>query len=137
MLGKWMLGSDVGMKNEMPILKLTLTLLAVAGCWRPMSWRSLFRHIMYNAYTTLVILILYTFAMTQIMEIIMNTDDTDTFGDALFNALISLLACYKAIIIHRNHDGITMLIDTLLEKPFKSMDLNENKIRKKFDKRIT
>lgn len=132
-----MLGSDVGMKNEMPILKLTLTLLAVAGCWRPTSWTSLFRHIMYNAYAASIILILYTFAMTQIMEMIMNTDNTDAFGDALFNAVITLLACYKAIIIQINHDGITMLIDNLLEKPFKSMDLNENMIREKFDKRIT
>ncbi|XP_025074598.1 uncharacterized protein LOC112552785 [Pogonomyrmex barbatus] len=137
MLGKWMLKSDVGKKSEMPVLKFTLTVLAVAGCWRPTSWTSLFRHIIYNAYTASIILILYIFAITQIMEMVLNADDSDTFGDALFNALISLLACYKAIIIRINHDNITILIDNLIEKPFKPMDIDENIIREKFDKRVT
>ncbi|XP_071572193.1 odorant receptor 43a-like [Temnothorax nylanderi] len=136
MLGKWMLRSDVRKKSEMPVLKFTLTILAVAGCWRPTSWTSLFRYIMYNAYTASIIIILYTFAMTQIMELL-NADDPDAIGDALFNALISFLAGYKAIIIRINHDDIAMLIDNLVEKPFKPMDLNENMIREKFDKRIT
>ncbi|XP_011882848.1 PREDICTED: uncharacterized protein LOC105570334 isoform X2 [Vollenhovia emeryi] len=90
---------------------------------------------MYNAYTASIIIILYTFAITQIMELIFNTDDT--FGDALFNVLISLLACYKAIIIRIYHDSIIKLIDTLDEKPFKPMNASENIIRKKFDRRIT
>ena len=136
MLDKWMLRSDVGKKSEMPVLKFNLTVLAVAGCWRPTSWTSLFRYTMYNAYSALIILILYTFAMTQTMELILNAD-SDTFGDAFFNVIISLLACYKAIILRRNHDGITLLIDNLVEKPFKPMDISENMIRQKFDKRIT
>lgn len=136
-MGKWILRSDVGKKSEMPVLKFTLTVLAVAGCWRPPSWTSLFRRIMYNAYSALIILTLYTFAMTQIMELILNADDADTVGDTLFNALISLLACYKAIVIRINHDSIIMLIDNLVTKPFKPMDLNESIIREKFDKRIT
>ncbi|KAG5336422.1 OR94B protein, partial [Acromyrmex charruanus] len=133
----WMLRNDVGKKSEMPVLKFTLTVLAVAGCWRPTSWTSLFRHMIYNAYTASMIITLYIFAMTQIMELILRADNADTIGDALFNALISLLACYKAIVIRINHDSITMLIDNLVEKPFKPVDLSENMIREKFDKRIT
>jgi len=136
MLGKWILRSDVKKESDMPVLKFTLTILTIAGCWRPVSWTSLFRHIVYNAYTASIILILYTFAITQIMELILNAD-ADTFGDALFNAVISLLACYKAIVISINHDSITMLIDILVKKPFKPMNLSENMIREKFDKRIT
>ncbi|XP_012060003.1 PREDICTED: odorant receptor Or2-like [Atta cephalotes] len=210
----------------MSILKFTLTVLAVAGCWRPTSWTSLFKHMIYNAYTASMIITLYTFAMTQIMELILRADNADTIGDALFNALISLLACYKngtlmyrawlpfnssisalfylayahqifslifiglihptcdnlicglllhiccqieileyqlilradnadtigdalfnalisllacykAIAMRINHNSITMLISNLVEKPFKPVDLNENMIREKFDKRIT
>jgi len=135
MLGKWILRSDVKKKSDMPVLKFTLTTLTIAGCWRPVSWTSLFKHIVYNAYTVSIILILYTFAMTQIMELILNAD-TDTFGDALFNAVISLLACYKAIVISINHDNIIILIGNLVEKPFKPTNLSENMIRQKFDKRI-
>jgi len=91
----------------------------------------------YNAYTVSMIITLYTFAMTQIMELILRADNADTIGDAIFNALISLLACYKAIVIRINHDNIIMLIGNLVEKPFKPVDLNENMIREKFDKRIT
>ncbi|XP_036139544.1 putative odorant receptor 71a [Monomorium pharaonis] len=136
MLDKWMLKSDVEKKSETPVLKFTLTVLAVAGCWRPISWTSLFKYIIYDAYTALIILILYTFAITQVMGLILNPD-SETFGDALFNSVISLLACYKAIILRRNHDSITILIDNLVEKPFKPIDLNESIIREKFDKRIT
>jgi len=137
MLGKWMLGSNVVRKSEMPVLKFSLTVLAVAGCWRPTSWTSLSRNIMYNAYTLSVILILYTFAITQIMELILNADDADTFGDALFNVIISLLACYKTIVIRKSHGSIITLINNLTETPFKPLDLNENIIQEKFNKRIT
>ncbi|XP_050463328.1 uncharacterized protein LOC126857701 [Cataglyphis hispanica] len=137
MLGKWMLGSNVGRKNEMPVLKFSLTVLAVAGCWRPTSWTSLFRNIMYNAYTLLVVLTLSTFAITQFMELLLNIDDADTFGDALFNVIISLLASYKTIVLRKNHESIIMIINNLTETPFKPLDVNENMIREKFDKRIT
>ncbi|KAL0116254.1 hypothetical protein PUN28_011233 [Cardiocondyla obscurior] len=120
----------------MPVMKLTLTVLAVAGCWRPPSWTSLLRY-MYNIYSSSIILILYTFAMTQIMEMILNADDIDASGDALFNTVISLLACYKAIILRINHGNIILLIDNLVQEPFRPMDLSEIMIREKFDKRIT
>lgn len=136
MLGKWMLGSNVGRKNEMSVLKFSLTVLAVAGCWRPTSWTS-FRNIMYNAYTLLVVLTLYTFAITQVMELILNIDDADIVGDALFNVIISLLASYKTIVLRKNHESIIMIINNLTETPFKPLDVNENMIREKFDKRIT
>lgn len=123
--------------SEIPVLKFTLTVSAVAGCWRPTSWTSLVRHVTYNAYTVFVILTLYTFSMSQFVELLINADDADTFGDALFNIMISLLACYKTIIMRINHGSITMLINNLTEMPFKPLDLNESIIRQKFDKRIT
>ncbi|XP_011704297.1 PREDICTED: odorant receptor 46a, isoform A-like [Wasmannia auropunctata] len=75
--------------------------------------------------------------MTQIMELILNADDPDAIGETLFNVVISLLACYKAIVLRLNHNSIIMLIDTFVDKPFKPMDLRESMIRQKFDKRIT
>lgn len=133
----WMLGSNFGRKSEMSVLKFSLTVLAVAGCWRPTSWTSLFKTIMYNTYSLSVVLILYTFAITQIMELILNVDDADTFGNALFNVITSLLACYKAIVIQKSHESIITLINNLTETPFKPLDLNENIIQEKFNKRIT
>jgi len=128
---------EVQEESEMPVLKFTLTILALAGCWQPISWTSIFRHIIYNAYTMLIVLTLYTFSMTQLLELILNINDADTIGDALFNIIISLLACYKTIIMRMNNDGIKMLVNNLTEMPFKPLDLNEIIIREKFDKRIT
>ncbi|EZA46547.1 hypothetical protein X777_00047 [Ooceraea biroi] len=121
----------------MPVLKFTLTVLAVAGCWRPTSWTSLSRNIIYNAYSAFVILTLYAFSMSQFVELVLNSDDAETFGDALFNIMISLLACYKTIVMRLNHESITMLVNSFTETPFKPLDLNESIIRQKFDKRIT
>jgi len=132
-----MLESNVGRKSEMSVLKFSLTVLAVAGCWRPTSWTSLFKTITYNTYSLSVILTLYTFAITQIMELILNADDADAFGDALFNVITSLLACYKAIVIQKSHESIITLINNLTETPFKPLNLNENMIQEKFNKRIT
>ncbi|XP_026828384.1 odorant receptor 94b isoform X2 [Ooceraea biroi] len=131
---------DVGQmdkRSEMPVLKFTLTVLAVAGCWRPTSWTSLSRNIIYNAYSAFVILTLYAFSMSQFVELVLNSDDAETFGDALFNIMISLLACYKTIVMRLNHESITMLVNSFTETPFKPLDLNESIIRQKFDKRIT
>ncbi|KAL0116256.1 hypothetical protein PUN28_011234 [Cardiocondyla obscurior] len=132
-----MLRSDVGKRSEKPVLKLTLAVLAVAGCWRPSSWTSPFKHAIYNAYSAAIILILFTFATSQIMELVLNAANTDAVSDLLFNAVTSLLACYKAIVIRINHDGITMLTNDLVKEPFKPTNLNEIIIREKFDKRIT
>lgn len=121
----------------MHVMKLTRTVLAVAGSWRPALWTSLFKHIIYNAYTVLVVLTLYTFSMSQLLELVLNAHDADSFGDALFNILISLLACYKALIIRLNQESITALINNLTEAPFKPLDSYEIMIREKFDRRIT
>lgn len=120
----------------MRVLEVTLAVLAVAGCWRPAPWTSLLRHAMYNAYTTLIVLALYAFSASQIMELVLNTADSDAFGDALFNILISLLAGYKAIVIRVNQESVAALIDELTETPFKPSDPIEIMIREKFDKRI-
>ncbi|XP_072753268.1 odorant receptor 46a-like isoform X2 [Anoplolepis gracilipes] len=92
---------------------------------------------MYNAYTLSVILTLYTFAITQVMELILYADDINTFGDAMFNVIISLLACYKTIVMRKNHESIITIINVLTDAPFKPLDLNEIIIREKFNKRIT
>lgn len=128
---------DVGRKSEMSVLKFSLTVLAVAGCWRPTLWTSPFRNIMYNAYTLTLVLTLYTFAITQVMELILYADDSDTFGDALFNVIISLLACYKTIVIRKSYESIETIVNTFAETPFKPLDLHENMILEKFNKRIT
>lgn len=85
----------------------------------------------------LVVLTLYTFSMSQIFELVLNAHDADSFGDGLFNILISLLACYKTIVIRVNQESITALINNLTETPFKPLDSYEYMIREKFDKRIT
>ncbi|XP_011882883.1 PREDICTED: odorant receptor 46a, isoform A-like [Vollenhovia emeryi] len=120
----------------MNILKFTLTILAIAGCWRPFSWTSLIKHILYNAYTLLIISLMYSFTFTQFMEVVQNVDNADDFTNILYILLSLFAACYKILNLWVNHESFVKLIQNLTEGTFKPLVSVEIKIRRKFDKII-
>lgn len=113
-------------------MQYTLTVLAVAGCWQPAT--SLFKYIMYNAYAMLIILMLYTFSISQFMDLVLNVSNSDEFTETLYLLLIVLMACYKAIDMNLSHKNVAIIIKYLTESPFAPLDKNEKIIREKFDK---
>ncbi|XP_025265983.1 odorant receptor Or1-like [Camponotus floridanus] len=120
----------------MSVMKFTLTILAIAGCWRPFSWTSLIKHALYNAYTLLIISFLYSFTFTQFMDLILNVDNPDDFTSTLFTMLTMCVSCYKIFSMWMNHENIATLIQALTMGLFKPVVPVEIEIQRKFDKMI-
>jgi len=120
----------------MNVLKFTLAILAIAGCWRPFSWTSLIKHMLYNAYTLLVISLMYSFTFTQFMDVVLNVDNPDDFTDIAYTMLTMFAACYKILNMWVNHENFAELVQKLTEGTFKPLVPVEIEIRHKFDKII-
>lgn len=120
----------------MYILKLTSIIVMIAGCFRPLSWTSLFKRTVYNIYRLYVISMLYFFSMLQFMDIVLNVNNPDVFTNTLNMMCTSSTACYKMFIVWLNYEEIAALISCHSEEPFKPLDLGEMKIRQQYDKII-
>ncbi|XP_025265982.1 odorant receptor 94a-like [Camponotus floridanus] len=117
----------------MHVLQFTLIICALAGCWQPLSWTSLFKHIIYKTYATFLISSLYAFLMSQFVDIILNVGNSDEFVDALYMMLTILVAGYKQAYMWIDRNNIKMLINVLTEKPFAPYETHEIIIQQKFE----
>lgn len=120
----------------MRVLKFTLLICAIAGCWQPPSWTSLFKHTIYKIYAMFLVSLLYTFLASQFMNIVLNVGNSDDFTDTLYMMLTVLVAGYKQVFMWIDRKNIRTMIDVLTQKPFAPCESQEFVIRKKFDKMI-
>ncbi|XP_025163637.1 uncharacterized protein LOC112590648 [Harpegnathos saltator] len=120
----------------MRVLKFTLVICALAGCWQPSSWTSLCKRVVYKIYAIFLLSSLYIFSVSQFMNIILNVENSDEFTDALYMMLTVLVAAYKQTFMLLDRGNITMIIDQLTVRPFAPCESHEVTIRRKFDKMI-
>ncbi|XP_011882839.1 PREDICTED: odorant receptor Or1-like [Vollenhovia emeryi] len=117
----------------MQVMQFPLKILTVAGCRPPNSWSSLCKRTMYNAYTVLTCLLLLTFVLPQLMDIILNVDNPDDFTDTFYVMLGMVIAVCKMLSLLLNRKNIEMLTATLEENPFRPLEEDEIEIRQKYD----
>ncbi|XP_011704296.1 PREDICTED: odorant receptor 46a, isoform A-like [Wasmannia auropunctata] len=120
----------------MRLLQFTLMICALAGCWQPLTWTSLFKQIIYKAYAIFLISSLYVFLLSQFINIILNVGNSDEFTDALYMMLTILVAGYKQIYMWVERKNVMVIINVLNEKPFVPYETHEVMIREKFEKMI-
>lgn len=120
----------------MHILNLTFFIVTFVGCFRPPSWTSLFKRVIYTLYRLFIIIILYTFAFLQFMDIVLNVDNPDDFTNNLYMMLNVSVSGYKLLIMWINYTNIATLINKFSEEPFKPLDSGELEIYRKYDKLI-
>jgi len=118
---------------KMRTMQFPLKVLMVAGCWPPISWSSLCMRTIYNVYTILVTLLLLTFVLLQIMDIILNVNNADDFTETFYVMLATAIACCKMLGLLLNRKNIEKLTNALIEKPFRPLEPDEIKVRQKFD----
>ncbi|XP_025265990.1 odorant receptor 46a-like isoform X2 [Camponotus floridanus] len=108
----------------------------VVGCWPPNSWTSLCKRIVYNAYTVFITFLLFTFMLSQLMDIILNVDNTDDFTDTFYVMLAMIISLSKMTGLLINRQNIGTLTNILRQKPFIPLEADEIEIRHKFEKAI-
>ncbi|XP_024869614.1 odorant receptor Or1-like isoform X1 [Temnothorax curvispinosus] len=119
----------------MQILGFTFRILMICGCWIPDSWTSYQRSV-YHVYTIFVMLLIHTFMLSQLVDLIMIVDNSDDFTDNFYVLLAMIVSCCKMFALLMNRSNIEMLIEVLVSKPFQPVELDEVKIRQKFEKLI-
>lgn len=120
----------------MNILTLQFQILTICGCWPPNSWTSRYKRIMYDVYTVFIVFLMNTFMLSQIMDIILNVNNTDDFAENFYVTITSIVCSCKMFSLLKNRSDIAMLIDILMKKPCLPIELDEIKIRQKFDRLI-
>jgi len=120
----------------MSILQLTFKILVIVGCWRPRSCSSFYLRIVYDLYTIFITMLMYTFLASQFLDIIWNVDNAEDFTENFYAMLASVISCSKVLSLLVNRKNIKMLINVLIEKPYRPLEMDEIRIRYKFDKHI-
>jgi len=87
-------------------------------------------------YTILVTLLLLTFVLPQIMDIILNVNNADDFTETFYVMLATAIALCKMLSLLLNRKNIEKLTNALIKKPFRPLEPGEIKIRQKFDDTI-
>ncbi|XP_077264581.1 odorant receptor 4-like isoform X2 [Temnothorax americanus] len=123
-------------EDKTDLLKHTLALMTVAGCWRPLPWISSYKQKIYNAYTFLVILLLYTFAISQFVAMVLNAGNPEEFTSILYIMMAVCIGIFKISSMWLNRKNVADIINTLTETSFRPEIPGELKIRQNFDKII-
>ncbi|EZA58607.1 hypothetical protein X777_14774 [Ooceraea biroi] len=117
-------------------MEFTLKVLTVVGCWPPDSWTSSSKRAMYNVYTAFITLLLFTFMIPQLLDIILNVNSTEDFADTFYILLAIIISCCKMTGLLINRKNIEMLTNILSQKPFIPLEADEMEIRRKCEKSI-
>lgn len=118
------------------ILAFTFKILTICGCGILNSWATPYKRLVYHAYTIFVMLLIHTFMLSQLVDLIMIVDNSDDFTDNFYVLLAMIVSCCKMLALLMNRSNIEMLIETLMNKPFQPVEPDEVKIRQKFEKLI-
>ncbi|XP_039309013.1 odorant receptor 59a isoform X2 [Solenopsis invicta] len=120
----------------MHILKSNFNLLTIFGCWRPDSWSSLHKRLVYYTYTSIIFLLVHTFMLSQLVDVILTLSNAEDISDNFFTLIALCSACCKLFVLLINRKSIIMLVDILMDKPCRPSESTEMKILYKFDKSI-
>ncbi|XP_039308749.1 uncharacterized protein LOC120358468 [Solenopsis invicta] len=118
----------------MSVLMFTFKVLTICGCWPPNSWTSRCKRILYVIYTILIALLINTFTLSQLLDLILIV--ADDFAGNFYITLAMFASCCKMFSLLRNCNNIAMLIDILIKKPCKPTEHDKIEIRQKFDKLV-
>ncbi|KAG5326078.1 OR46A protein, partial [Acromyrmex heyeri] len=127
---------SMNLDSFMFILAFTFKILTICGCGRLDSWPTPYKRLVYHVYTIFVMLLIHTFMLSQLMDLIIIVDNSNDFTDNFYVLLAMIVSCCKMLALLMNRSNIEMLIKTLMRKPFRPVEPDEMKIQQKFEKLI-
>ncbi|XP_057318452.1 odorant receptor 2a-like [Microplitis mediator] len=117
----------------MEVLKFNFCLLSIMGVWKPRGWRGI-KAIFYYIYRSFVVIVILNSLVSGILDLRLKNVELDTFVDNLSLTLAWVVARQKVVCVIENRCGITRIIDSLEQKPFKLRDYREELIFQRFKK---
>nr|XP_034178576.1 odorant receptor 94a-like [Osmia lignaria] len=107
----------------------------MSGCWRPPSWTSPIKKLLYNTYTVFVFTLLNISTILQIMDLLLNVENQDELSEGIYMMLTILVACHKMYSMLMSRKNIAVLNGILENEPFQPENVEEIEIRRRFNKR--
>ncbi|KYM75445.1 Odorant receptor 46a, isoform B [Atta colombica] len=120
----------------MQMFSLNFLMYTIGGVWMPIEWSSNIAKLLYNVFTTVVLVLLYFLMITQFMDIILVVDNIDDFATNTLMFLTIVAVTCKATIVVVRRKAIINLVQVLLTAPYKPRNEDEMTIQTKFDKFI-
>ncbi|XP_011633611.1 odorant receptor 22c-like [Pogonomyrmex barbatus] len=120
----------------MQMFSLNFLMYTIGGVWRPVEWSSNVAKLLYNVFTSIVLILLYFLMITQFMDIIFVVDNIDDFATNTLMFLTIVAVTCKATIVVVRRNAIINLVQVLLTAPCKPRGEDEMAIQTKFDKFI-
>lgn len=120
----------------MTILQPIFNILTICGCWMPSSCRTPYKKMLYILYAIFVLLLLYSFCISQFLNVIINVRTADELCNSSYMFIASFLSCCKIVALLINHKTIKIFRRKLEEEPCKPTNTKEVMIQKSFDKNI-
>ncbi|XP_070156654.1 putative odorant receptor 85d isoform X1 [Polyergus mexicanus] len=120
----------------MHILDSTFKFLIICGCWRPDSWASSCKRVIYHMHTVFILALINTFTLSQLLDIILTVDNPDDFTDNFYMLLAMIVSCCKMLSMLMNRKIIAILTNIITEKPCRPLEPSEMEIYHRFDKGV-
>ncbi|XP_066594341.1 uncharacterized protein [Prorops nasuta] len=117
----------------MHIFPLNFFVLSIAGMWRPVSWTSRPKVILYSAYSFFILMVLWSFCAVQFIHLVLNKNDFKEVAITIQEMLLAIiLVAFKGTVWILRHTDIIKLIDRFLRSPMKPENTQEKEIQLKF-----
>lgn len=99
------------------MLPLHFTVLTMSGVWCPSKWSSTYSEILYQFYSFIVIVMMYSLGFSQLARIIFVKQSFTEFNDTFFILLSTNFACFKAASNLLNRKHVVRLVN-MFEKDY-------------------
>ncbi|CAL7950592.1 unnamed protein product [Xylocopa violacea] len=110
-------------------------LLTCVGCWRPTSWSTPLKIVIYSVYTLFFVGLSCVFVTTAITKMF-DVEDVDEFVDNTYLLVALFVGCCKVLNVLAYRKKILNLVDTFLEEPCVASNTEEAQIQLIYDNRI-
>ncbi|XP_053998011.1 odorant receptor 94a-like [Hylaeus anthracinus] len=116
-------------------MSIIFKILAICGVWRPITWSSRFKTVVYSIYTIFVLCVSVNFTLTQLIAALI-ADNVDDFIETTYILVTAMVACGKMgnILVYRKK--FIEIIKIFHEEPCATSDTEEMKTQMKCDKQI-
>ncbi|XP_063992031.1 odorant receptor 46a-like isoform X2 [Diachasmimorpha longicaudata] len=121
----------------MVLLQQSFLCFQYFGIWpplhlKPKSWRSRF----YSLYTIYIVALVYWFTLSELINLLITTDDVEEFSDSCFMLLSMTAVCAKILIILVKRSDIKDITVALERYPHKAMNSKEQDIQDEYDGQV-
>ena len=115
------------------MLPIHFRVLAISGVWCPVGWASKSSRILYNVYSFIVIVLMYSLGFSQLARIILVKQSFKEFNDTFFILLSTNFACFKAASNLINQRQVVNLMNMFEENCCIAQDEFEKMIQRRYD----